>query len=203
MTKVKAMKAVIFKVTKRAWLANGYKLIDTSILANSISKFSACKSCKKTDCFDIKEDCKLKRRLSETLILSCRNCLNKILFSTSRKTNVCHSDINIRSVLSSQTMGHAGLERFCGMMILTPPVEKSSYNDINKLLHKKSKELAEKYLNDAAQRLILHFIAENPGNIEVTDKDKLIAKVGVTVDGTWQKKRTLSKNRYCICNINR
>ena len=194
MTKVKAMKAVIFKVTKRAWLANGYKLIDISVLANSISKFSACKSCKKTDCFDVKEDCKLKRGLSETLILSCRNCLNKILFSTSRKTNVGHSDINIRSVLSSQTMGHAGLETFCGMMILTPPVEKSSCNDINKLLHKRSNELAEKYLNDAAQRLILHTtIAENPGNIEVTDKDKLIAKVGVTVDGTRQKRRHSSK----------
>ena len=36
MTKVKAMKAGIFKTTKRVWLANGYKLIDTSILANSI-----------------------------------------------------------------------------------------------------------------------------------------------------------------------
>ena len=80
MAKVKAMKAGIFKATKRVRLANGYKLIDTSILANSISKFSACKSCKKTDCFDVKEDCKLKRGLSETLILSCRNCLNKISF---------------------------------------------------------------------------------------------------------------------------
>ena len=74
--------------------------------------------------------------------------------------------------------------------------------DINKFLHKKSNGLAEKYLNDAAQRLILHTIAENPGNIEVTDKDKLIAKVGVTVDGTWQK-RTLLKNRCCICDMNR
>ena len=90
-------------------------------------------------------------------------------------------------------MGHAGLETFCGMMILTPPVEKSSYNDINKLLHKKSNELAEKYLNDSAQRLILHTIAENLGNIEVTDKDKLIAKVGVTVDGTRQKRGHSSK----------
>ena len=118
MTKVKAMKAGIFKATKRVRLANGYKLIDTSILANSISKFSACKSCKKTDCFDVKEACKLKRGLSETLILSCRKCLNKISFSTSRKTNVGHSDINIRSVLSSQTMGHEGLQRFCRMMNL-------------------------------------------------------------------------------------
>ena len=53
--------------------------------------------------------------------------------------------MNIRSVLSSQCMGHAGLQTFCGMMNLTLPVEKSSYNDINKLLHKKSNELAEKY----------------------------------------------------------
>ena len=92
-------------------------------------------------------------------------------------------------------MGHSGLQTFCGMMNLTPPVEKSSYNDINKLLHKKSNEPAEKYLNDAAQRLILHTIAENPENIEVTDKDKLIAKVGVTdtVDGTWQKRGHSSK----------
>ena len=65
-------------------------------------------------------------------------------------------------------MGHSGLQTFCGMMNLTPPAEKSSYNDINKLLHQKSNELAEKYLNDAAQRLILHTtIAENPGNIEL------------------------------------
>ena len=32
MTKVKAMKAGIFKPTKRVWLANGYKLIDTRFL---------------------------------------------------------------------------------------------------------------------------------------------------------------------------
>ena len=61
------------------------------------------------------------------------------------------------------------------------------------MLHKKSDELAEKYLNDSAQRLKLHTIAENPGNIEVTDKDKLIAKVSVTVDGTWQKRGHSSK----------
>ena len=90
-------------------------------------------------------------------------------------------------------MGHAGLQTFCGIMNLTPPVEKSSYNDINKLLNKKSNELAEKYLNDAAQRLIPHTIAENPGNIEVPEKDKLIAKVGVTVDGIWQKRGHSSK----------
>ena len=89
-------------------------------------------------------------------------------------------------------MGHAGLQTFCGMMNLTPPVEKSSYNN-NKLLHKKSNQLNEKYLNDAAQRLILHTIAENPGNIEVTDKDKIIAKVSVVVDGTWQKRKHSSK----------
>ena len=61
------------------------------------------------------------------------------------------------------------------------------------MLHKKSNELAEKYLNDSAQRLILHTIAENLGNIEVTDKDKLIAKVDVTVNGTWQKRGHFSK----------
>ena len=61
------------------------------------------------------------------------------------------------------------------------------------MLHKKSNELVEKYLSGAAQRLILHTIAENPGNIKVTDKDTLIAKVGVTVDGTWQKRGHSSK----------
>ena len=94
----------------------------------------------------------MQTKLSETLILSCRNCLNKIPFSTSTKTNVGHSDINIRPVLSSQTMGHSGLQTFCGMMNLAPPLEISLYNDINKLLHKKSNEPDEKYLNDAAHR---------------------------------------------------
>ena len=73
---------------------------------------TACKSSKKTDCFDVKEDCKLKRGLSETLILLCKNCLNKTSFSASRKTNVGYSDINIISVLSSQTMKHSGLQTF-------------------------------------------------------------------------------------------
>ena len=36
MTKVKAMKAGIFTATKRVRLANGYKLIDTSILAKIV-----------------------------------------------------------------------------------------------------------------------------------------------------------------------
>ena len=98
-------------------------------------------------------------------------------------------------------MGHAGLQKFCGMMNLTPPVEKSSHNDINKFLHKTFNELAEKYLNDAAQRLILHTMAGNPGNIEVTDKDKLITKVGVTVDGTWQKRHSSKMGVVFVISI--
>ena len=49
-------------------------------------------------------------------------------------------------------MGHSGLQTFCGMMNLTPPLEISLYNDINKLLHKKSNEPDEKHLSDAAHR---------------------------------------------------
>ena len=48
MTKVKAMKAGIVKPTKRVWLANGHKLIDTSILVQIVltNFHTTCKSCK-------------------------------------------------------------------------------------------------------------------------------------------------------------
>ena len=58
-------------------------------------------------------------------------------------------DVNIRSVHCSQTIGHAGLIKFCAGMDFPPPVNKSAYNRLQKMLSEKSLEQAEKVMRDA------------------------------------------------------
>ena len=66
--------------------------------------------------------------LAGRLTLHCSNCQNDVVVRTSnftkRETNKPkrRHDINVRSVLASQTVGHSGLKEFCAVMDLPPPV---------------------------------------------------------------------------------
>ena len=172
-------------------------------MLNKVLKESAiCKKCKhKQGIMQVFEDQKARKGLAEKLVLKCSNCTNKIVFFTSENTVSCKGtrgfkpfDVNVRSVHCSQTIGHAGLSKFCAGMDLPPPVNKSVYNRLQKMLSEKSVEQAEKVMHDASQRLFNVIMDEEPENIAIIN-NKMVAAVAVSIDGTWQRRGHCSKNR--------
>ena len=98
-------------------------------------------------------------------------------------------EVNRRAVLAPPQMGHAGLSQFCATMNFPPP----AYNDHQIQIKSTAEDNAENLMKDAAKRLVDKVAMERPDDIEV-DGTTVIANVSVTVDGTWQKKRTFIKN---------
>ena len=75
-------------------------------------------------------------------------------FDMSKKIDLNNSyDINVRSVLESQSIGQNELTDFCSKMGLPEPVSKAPYNKITKDLCGTSKELTENLMNAASMRL--------------------------------------------------
>ena len=95
--------------------------------------------------------------------------------------------VNRRSVLSSHQWGIAGLTKFCAGMKL-PPVSKKAYNQHMKQIEKIAVENAETLMCKAAERL--RNLVSNENADDMVDIDgHAVAKVAVTIDGPWQKKR--------------
>ena len=95
-------------------------------------------------------------------------------------------EVNIRSVyaLRSTGVGHTGLEKFCGMMNMPPPMTVGNYNKISDNLKDAAKEVAIKSMKDAA--------------IEAKKYQEGIGDIGVSVDGTWQKRGYTSLNGVIV-----
>ena len=87
---------------------------------------------------------------------------------------------------SCQGTGLAGITKIAGILDLPPPVPAKAYKNIVKRLSFKSMTAREKVLNEAANKLKRFTQTNNPEKI-VNINNKQVAKVVVTVDGTWQK----------------
>ena len=104
-------------------------------------------------------------------------------------------DINIRSVYAATTVGigRKGMQKICGIFDLPKPISSKPYNVLLKTLSEKSVGEAEAILNNSATKLVDIMLAKYPDLVEVDENEKLIYKVSVTVDGTWQKRGHTSK----------
>ena len=179
--------------------ATGYKLIDMNLLQDSVSNFAVCRHCKnQKSTLKILSEPKSRCGLAEKLSLKCSRCNNLSSFYTSQrlsqKTANNNFDINVRSVHASQNrMGHSGLNDFCATMDMGAPVTSNAYTKIMKNLSTNSVDLAEKLMNDAAERITQKISEENPEQVKET-KYGTLAYIAVTVDGTWQRRGHSSKN---------
>ena len=109
--------------------AEGYKLVDNSILNNVLTFAVCCVKCKcKQMCF--KEYTGKQNGLSQFKRVTCKNCGMSKNFKRSKRVKG-FSEVNVRGVLVSQPVGRAGLEKFCGIMNLPDPPNQSIYNNIH------------------------------------------------------------------------
>ena len=153
------------------------------------------------------EDMHHRKGLAAKLLLKCSNCNNEAAFYTSEKVsekkNATYkpSRVNVRSVYASQSLGNAGLRRFCANMGLPPPIGPKPYNNILKKFCEESVKLADELMCQSGKRLFDIILKEEPDNIEMANNGQMLANVPVTVDGTWRS-GPLFQNRnriYYFC----
>ena len=169
-------------------MATGFKIKDAVLLNDCISSAAMCSSCRSATSKLLKllfQKNNEREGLSESLFLKCTACDTVTPLSTSNrlggKGGGSH-EVSYPAVLSSYQFGHAGLT----------PLAKNAYNEHLKQIEQTSTNHAEQVMKDAAKRLKDKIATERPQDIDDED-DSTIARVVVTVDGTWQKRCHSSK----------
>ena len=182
---------------------DGFFIIDRQLMVSAVNIAAICRTCR-----DPTSRLSLifsnSKGLAETYYLICSSCCTQTPLETSQKLTGSERldkrggeasyEVNCRSVVASLEFGLAGLERFCGILNLPKPLSKAAYNKQLVRLEKASTTVCEKIMNEAANRLMLITERENKDMIEIDDDGHKVAKVAVTVDGTWQKRGYSSKN---------
>ena len=92
----------------------------------------------------------------------------------------------MRSVYAMRScgLGHSSLEKFCGMMNMPQPVTKKNFAAISKKLKEGAKAIAEESMTSAVN--------------DAKEKEGNSGDIGVSVDGTWQKRGFSSLNGIVV-----
>ena len=199
------------KREKRNSSTSGNGIMDKELLINCINKATIWRHCK-----SMKTSFSLKRAgsdgLAAHLILVCSNCQAETELESSGK---CHSsdrvdkkggrtayEVNRRSVLATIGYGLTGLENFCALMNLPEPIAKRAYNNSMKTIERGCIGVTESHMSNAANELRRIAEEENKDQIEQDKDHRKIAKVAITIDGTWQKRGYTSKNgSVCVISV--
>ena len=177
----------------------GYKLIDSESLENAIMYSAICRFCKSPKSKLLLSEERGKRKgMCERLSLVCGICKEATSFETSKKaSNKAFNayDVNVRATFASQTMGRSrsGLEKFCAVMDVVPPIRKTPYVKIQNFLSKNAKEKALQTMKTSAANLIKETLEIDLDSIGFFSDGQMYANVAVTVDGMWQKRGHSSK----------
>ena len=160
----------------------GFRLVDMSILKDLLSLL-CCPGpeCKETSLI-VEEDERKKKGLSSFLTVNCTTCPFSWSSHTSKgaKTNQRVMEVNLRAVYAMRRcgIGHSGLQRFCGGMNMPPPVTSKNYAKLSDRLGDAVEKVAKSSMIEAAAEV----------------KQKEGKDVGISFDGTWQKRGHSSLN---------
>ena len=146
-------------------------LIHLGSLQGAASAFTCCGSP-----LAVIEDRNQRRRLVTKLAICCSVCGKSSAITDPYQKRDMETDI--KSVLAMRAIGkgRAGLETFCGMMGMLPPVSQRAYTTQNQKLFVVSGEEREATFADAAAEL----------RKDVPEEQVL--DITVTCDGTWARR---------------
>ena len=152
---------------------DGFRLTDMSILNNLVGLL-CCPGCIQPSLI-IEEDIAKRKGLSSFLTVNCSNCAFSWCSYTSEgvKDNQRIMEVNIRSVYGMRCgVGHNGLKKFCASMNMPPPVTKKNYSKLSDRLGLAVEKVAKTSMIQASVE-----VKQREGN-----------DIGISFDGTWQKK---------------
>ena len=167
---------------------SGYRLVDMSVLA-TVFHVVSCPGCGGVNCLKLSDIERQKKGLSKQLQLECSACLYIYTFSTSKRVQFPNEgrggekfyDVNARAIYACRQNGNGyeHLKRFCCYMNMPTPMLKNNFQKMSNRLKLSAKHVAEESMSTAA--------AKSRG-------DDATADIGVSVDGTWQRKGFTSMN---------
>ena len=156
-------------------------MIDMEVLSD-VMTLLCCPNCKNPG-LKLLEGSSKKMGLSSFLNIVCENCDHISDFHTSKKCGSSKSyDVNRRAVYTMRAIGQgfAGLEKFTSLMNMPKPMTQRNYDKIVKTISRYTKEVAEETMAEAVEEV-------KEGSIGVVD-------IGVSVDGSWQRRGYSSLN---------
>ena len=129
-----------------------------------------------------------KQGLASLLFLKCDTCEFEYDFYISNHCGKAF-DINNRTVYTMRTLGHgyAGIEQFTTLMNMPKPMTEKNYRKTAKKIRDVVEEVGKNTMKDGAEELHEKAKKDYAGDQEVVD-------VGVSCDGTWQKRGFSSLN---------
>ena len=132
----------------------------------------------------LKEKCGLACKL----ILTCCHCNWSEDYYTSKKLHTTKAgrkpfDINYRTVVAFREngKGHSAIESGCGIMNLSPPMNKTAFKRIMVHLYNSYKKIAQENKSEVAATVRKLNLKEDFNEDEIVNTD-------ASFDGTWQKR---------------
>ena len=156
----------------------GYRLIDCQALSSTLTQIAKCSQCGSS--LTLTEELSCRRGLVSRLSIQCRNtgCGATVHVTDTYSSNA--KCLNRSSVLGMRMIGRgrSGLETFCAMMVMLPPVTPASYSEHCSIVQEESEVVATASQNRASAYLHeLHGVPQSS-----------VLDVTVTCDGTWSKR---------------
>ena len=157
-----------------------------SILADVFALLS-CPGCHDTQCLQLRDIDEKKMGLARCLQFQCSSCLHIHEFFTSKvveqekKRGQKSYEVNVRTVYGCRQIGsgYGHLKKLCCYLNMPEPMRVNNFDKLSNSIKNSVKYVAEKSMSAAA--------AELRGANETAD-------VGVSLDGTWQRKGFTSLN---------
>ena len=163
----------------------GYRLLDMGIFAELV-KDLLCPVCCDSRIY-VSTDHSKRKGLSSYIEIKCTCGYYRSEFSspTIKKSGKgLNAYVNTRSVYAMRScgLGYNALEKFCGLMNLPPPVSKKNYQNLSHKIRNTAKTVAEASMSAAIEEV----------------KKEGATDIGVSVDGTWQRRGFSSLNGVVV-----
>lgn len=149
----------------------GYRLIDLTILFNELSSNLCCKTC--GGVIEMKET--LTNGLASKFSISCTKCDKLSSFYSTKSLNDKRDcpEVNRRFTYAMRCLGQgwAGMNTFCSIMDMPPPLQKTAYTRLLKDIAHDVSRAANSSMTEAAEQEI---------------RETGHAKITVSGDGSWK-----------------
>ena len=135
-----------------------YIFMKTNILEEIITAIGCCSKCSANVNFN--HDAKHKKGLSHCIFISCASCQWEQKFYSSKaiskpvKAGPKTIDAYLRIILAFREIGkgYSSIKKFCGLMNMPDPMNKSSFNSLNEEIANSYNYIAEASMNNAAKK---------------------------------------------------
>lgn len=169
----------------------GYMLMDMKLFKHFVQDKLVCPKC--FERLAVSKNTKFVNGSAHQLTFACTVCKwnDKMMTSghiTSNGKSQKPFDVNRRLVLAMKSIGKGltGLEKFCGVMNMSKPITRMSYNNHNGVIATQAKVIGERSMKAEADKV---------RQTHETEQDaEGILNVDVSNDGSWQRRGFSSLN---------